>query len=128
MRNLILMSLLFVFSCSPKYIPFQNKYGNAGKSKKDLFVGIRYNESERKTVHCLRDFITGEDPGGTWEQVGVSPQNLTSLLIGDNPCFEWNDKACGLYELRYIVGSPCCRDTATINPLKCCANGYSSCN
>jgi len=107
--------ILFLSSCAT-----DKRFGNAGQDNCEMF--------STKAVHCLRDFLIGEDAGGTWQQIGTTPQDLSSLLIGDNPCFEWNDKACGQYEFRYIVGDACCRDTSVVRPLKCCMTGFSNCN
>ncbi len=105
--------LLLLSSCAA-----DKRFGNAGQSA----------EFKTSAIHCLRDFLTGEDAGGTWQQIGTTPQDLSALLVGDNPCFEWNDKACGQYEFRYIVGDDCCRDTSVVRPLKCCMTGISTCN
>jgi hypothetical protein len=105
--------IIFLSSCAS-----DKRFGNAGQSA----------EFKTSAIHCLRDFLTGEDAGGTWQQIGTTPQDLSALLVGDNPCFEWNDKACGQYEFRYIVGDDCCRDTSVVRPLKCCMTGFSTCN
>lgn len=83
---------------------------------------------KKQSIYCLRNWLTGEDEGGIWEQIGSTPQDLSSFLVGSGPCFEWDDKACGQYNLMYIVGDACCRDTAYVNPLKCCLIGTSICN
>ena len=103
----------------------ERKLSNAGTSNTAILCNGSY---KRLAVYCLRDFLTGEDAGGQWQQIGTTPQDLSGLLIGDNPCFEWSDKACGQYEFRYIVGDACCRDTAIVRPLKCCLTGLSNCN
>ena len=81
-----------------------------------------------RAIFCLRDMLTGEDSGGTWsvvtEPVGA---NLTPLLIGDNPCIQWSVQPCGQYELRYVVGDACCRDTSYVRPRKCCLEVAISC-
>ncbi len=117
MKNIIyILILILISSCTTN----KGWSGNAGKGSKGFKV---------KTQYCLRDFLTGEDSNGTW-QVRIEPDgsDLTPLLIGDNPCINFATLPCGQYELMYIVGDPCCRDTATIKPLKCCLNGgYSTC-
>lgn len=122
MRVIIFLSVFFLASCSMKI--FQEK-GNAGKLRK----GIKYEDIGGNAVYCLRDFLIGEDAGGYWQVVNQPiGEDLAPLLIGENPCIEWSDKECGLYSLRYIVGNPCCRDTAVVNPLKCCLIGISTCS
>ncbi len=99
-----------------------------------LFLGCNNKMLPKKTVEakavkCLRDFLDGEDSGGTWELVSEpAPSGISGLLVGDNPCIEWSNKPCGTYQLRYIVGDVCCRDTSYITPTKCCIVGTSSCN
>ena len=83
---------------------------------------------KKLSTHCLRDWITGEDAGGYWVQQGVTPQDISGLLVGESPCINWDSLACGKYTLMYIVGDQCCRDTATISPIKCCLTGISNCN
>lgn len=107
MRAIIYISLFFLIGCAT-----DRRMGNAGSDNCEMF--------RTKAVHCLRDFLTGEDAGGEWQQIGTTPQNLTSLLVGDNPCIEWDPLACGQYNLMYIVGDDCCKDTAYVNPFKCC--------
>jgi hypothetical protein len=116
--KIYILLILFVASCAPDTL--QNIRSNAGNAD-DCIV------FQRKAVHCLRNFLTGEDAGGTWQQVGTTPQDLSGLLIGENPCFEWSDKACGQYEFMYIVGDPCCYDTSYVRPLKCCLTIISNC-
>lgn len=118
MRRLIIYTVLIVsvWSCSKEAL----ERSNAGMDKCSVFKEL--------ATHCLRDWLIGEDAGGHWEQVGTSPEDISSELIGDNPCIEWSGKACGQYELMYIVGDTCCRDTAYVRPLKCCMTGSSSCN
>lgn len=77
-------------------------------------------------IYCLRDFLIGEDPGGTWSIVTIpegstlSPSNLT----GDNPCLNFNNFGCGSYTLQYKVFSTTCAgcaDSTQINLLlRCC--------
>lgn len=117
MRVAILIIFIGLVSCNREIV--QDK-ANAGDNE--------CTEFRKLATHCLRDWLTGEDAGGTWEQIGTSPHDISSLLIGDNPCIEWNDKTCGQYNLMYIVGDACCRDTAYVNPLKCCLVGSSNCN
>jgi hypothetical protein len=114
--------IIFLSSCRTD-IPYT---GNAGEAEENL--DLCEGKFSKRSVHCLRNFLIDEDGGGTWQQIDTTPQNIRSLLIGDNPCFEWDDKACGLYQLIYIVGDPCCYDTAFVNPLKCCLTGQSICN
>jgi len=82
----------------------------------------------QSSVHCLRDYIINEDAGGTWTQVGNTPQNIGGFLVGDNPCIEWGSLACGQYTLKYKVGAACCQDSVIISPIKCCLVGSSTCN
>jgi hypothetical protein len=119
MRIVILITMLALSSCGS--VKLFQKYGNAGK--------LGDEDVSAKAVYCLRDMLIGEDANGYW-QVLIQPvgENLAPLLTGDNPCIEWSNKACGQYQLRYIVGSPCCRDTAVVNPLKCCLTGISICS
>ena len=85
-------------------------------------------KNEDIAVRCLRDFITGEQNGGSFSQVS-GPQDLSSLLVGDNPCFEWNNKACGIYVFRYTVITQCCTDVSpNITVRKCCASVTITCN
>ena len=121
--NLSCFLLLFLSSCAA-----DKRFGNAGQTKERDLVCVGSKTYKTSAIHCLRDFLTGEDAGGTWQQIGTTPQDLSALLVGDNPCFEWNDKACGQYEFRYIVGDDCCRDTSVVRPLKCCMTGISTCN
>lgn len=72
--------------------------------------------------------LTAIDAGGYWVQQGVTPQDISGLLVGESPCINWDSLACGKYTLMYIVGDQCCRDTATISPIKCCLTGISNCN
>lgn len=117
MRYLILI-IIVLSSCSRDAVPDK---ANAGQDECAVF--------RKMATYCLRDWLTGEDAGGTWQQIGTAPQDISSLLVGDNPCIEWSDKACGQYNLMYIVGDACCRDTAYVNPYKCClAGGGTICN
>lgn len=123
MRIIILITMLVLSSCNS--VKLLQEKGNAGKLRK----GVKYEDVTGNAVYCLRDFLIGEDAGGYW-QVITQPvgEDLAPLLTGENPCIEWSDKECGLYSLRYIVGNPCCRDTAVVNPLKCCLIGISTCS
>lgn len=113
---------VFLTSCSIKLWKSDVWEGDAGKVRNGK--GVNQND-----VYCLRDFLIGEDSMGVWEVVSEPVgANLDTLLVGDNPCIEWGDKPCGLYQLRYIVGDSCCRDTAIIQPLKCCLTGISECS
>lgn len=117
MRIIIYISIIFLIGCaSDRQLPI----ANAGQNECATF--------RRMATYCLRDWLTGEDAGGNWQQIGTAPQDISNLLVGDNPCIEWSDKACGQYSLMYIVGDACCRDTAYVNPLKCCLTGISICN
>jgi hypothetical protein len=81
-----------------------------------------------RAIYCLRDMLVGEDPGGTWSVVTEPPTaNLTPLLTGDNPCIQWSVQPCGQYELRYIAGDACCRDTSYVRPRKCCLEVEITC-
>jgi hypothetical protein len=102
--------------------------GNAGTAIVNLICFDINSKYKAKAVYCLRDFLIGEDAGGEWQQLGIMPQNISSLLVGDNPCIEWSDKTCGQYDLMYIVGDGCCKDTAYVSPIKCCLVGQSNCN
>lgn len=113
MRIFIIYAILLMTACTRQAIPV----------KHELPIDFK-----RSATHCLRDWLIGEDAGGFWEQVGTSPQDVSAELVGDNPCIEWSGKACGQYELMYIVGDICCRDTAYVRPLKCCLTGSSQCN
>lgn len=115
-KRVILFAFLLV-SCSKDIVP---ERANAGLDQCATF--------RKMATYCLRDWLTGEDSGGTWEQIGTTPEDISNELIGENPCVSWDNKACGQYHLMYIVGDQCCRDTAFVNPLKCCLVGGSSCN
>lgn len=115
---LIFLLTLLLLSCSKDTY---DKIGNSGEAFDDC---IQYST---KAVRCLRDFLIGEDGGGTWAQIGTTPEDLSSLLVGENPCFEWSGRECGQYEFMYIVGDPCCYDTSYVRPLKCCLNIEISC-
>ena len=112
-----ILSIFIISSCAHEVV---RPTANAGQDECATF--------RRMATHCLRDWLTGEDAGGTWQQIEATPQDISGLLVGDNPCIEWSDKACGQYNLMYIVGDDCCRDTAYVNPLKCCLTGNSTCN
>lgn len=78
-------------------------------------------------VRCLRSMVVGGQNGGFWKQWG-GPQDMTALLVGDNPCWEWSTVACGQYTFRYYVQTPCCIDSTTIRPRKCCSSVVITCN
>lgn len=82
-----------------------------------------------KAIVCIRDWLDGEDPYGFWV-VKSEPNNsnLQPLLVGDEPCIDKDEFKCGVTQLMYIVGDPCCYDTAYVNPIKCCLAGISNCN
>jgi hypothetical protein len=95
-----------------------------------LLTGCVTNKRiESRAITCLRDMLINEDPGGTWSVV-LQPvgSNLQPLLTGDNPCIQFSNLPCGQYELRYIVGDICCRDTSIVRPLKCCLTASTICN
>ena len=117
MRLVFAILFLTLASCNRDLAPEKAK---AGQDECAVF--------KKMATHCLRDWLTGEDSGGTWQQIGTTPQNISSLLVCENPCIEWDPLACGQYNLMYIVGDACCRDTAYVNPLKCCLTGISNCN
>ncbi len=117
MRLIFAILIITLASCSRDITP---ERANAGIDDCAKF--------KRMATYCLGDWLTGEDAGGTWEQIGTTPEDISPLLVGDNPCIEWNPLACGQYNLMYIVGDACCRDTAYVNPLKCCLTGISNCN
>lgn len=117
MRIIAAILILTLASCNRDISP---ERANAGVDQCAQF--------KKMATYCLRDWLLGEDDGGTWEQIGTSPQDLSFLLDGENPCIEWDPLACGQYNLMYIVGDECCRDTAYVNPLKCCLIGISNCN
>lgn len=115
-----ILSIFFLYSCAKDTALKPDWDGEAGLEDCVTF--------KRMATHCLRDWLTGEDAGGDWE-VLTQPigAEIDTLLIGDNPCIEWSDQECGQYELMYIVGDECCRDTAIVRPLKCCLLASSSC-
>lgn len=123
MRLYILLFLLFI-SCQRDLSKEKVWIGNAGITK-NAQINCNPKSFKKSAVYCLRDWLTGEDAGGQWQQIGTAPQDITPLLVGDNPCIEWNPLPCGQYQLMYIVGDACCRDTAYVNPLKCgdCGGG-----
>jgi hypothetical protein len=128
MKSYIYILILFV-SCRSTEIKYTGDAGEAISETIKIDCGESKGKVSSLAIHCLRNFLVGEDGGGMWQQIGTTPQNLSALLIGENPCFEWSDKACGQYEFRYIVGDACCRDTSIVRPLKCCPMGAgSSCN
>lgn len=103
---LYILIILCFFSCENEEIQ-----GNAGSEKMVKSLA----------VYCLRDMLIGEDAGGHWEVLSQPmAANIDTLLIGDNPCIQWTPQPCGQYELMYIVGDTCCRDTSIVRPLKCC--------
>ncbi len=112
MKYILYTLILITIGCQT---PIDQEYGDAGS-----FPGNEQMASIR-AVYCLRDMLIGEDAGGHWE-VLTEPvtSDIDSLLIGDNPCIQWSDQECGQYELMYIVGDTCCRDTSIVRPLKCC--------
>jgi hypothetical protein len=121
MKLFLMIFIVLLFSCGRDVMPIT---GNAGES------GCNQEISYKKSaIYCLRDWLAGEDPGGYW-QVIMEPvgNNIGPLLVGDNPCIEWSDQGCGSYQLMYIVGDDCCRDTSIITPTKCCLSGFSNCN
>ena len=77
-------------------------------------------------VRCLRDYIQGESAGGVWTQVS-GPMGVDSLLVGQNPCFEWSGLACGVYQFKYKVVTVCCRDSVILKMRKCCATVSLTC-
>lgn len=103
--------LILINGCNDNMEPESPYYGNSGESE---FASIR-------AIYCLRDMLIGEDAGGHWEVIS-QPEDaeIDTLLTSDNPCIEWSSQPCGQYELMYIVGDTCCRDTAIVRPLKCC--------
>lgn len=115
---IIYILYIFIISCaSDRKLPI----ANAGQDECAIF--------KKMATYCLRDWLVGEDAGGTWYQIGTTPEDISGELIGDNPCIDWTNKACGPYPLMYVVGDACCRDTAYVNPLKCCPmTGNIICN
>ena len=73
-------------------------------------------------VHCLRDLITGEDTGGAWTIVTIPSGSILTNddLDTDNPCLEFGDYGCGLYQLKYTVTTDCCEDFVVIKIRKRC--------
>lgn len=116
-----ILMILAVASCNADLVVKDEWKGVAGVDECARF--------KKMATHCLRDWLIGEDSAGVWE-VLTQPvgAQIDTLLIGDNPCIEWNDQPCGQYELMYIVGDDCCRDTAVVRPLKCCLVANSSCD
>jgi len=128
MKKILYISLFLIISCNSNNDIWE---GNAGKLDNRSIYNFQHKNIafNKLNVYCLRDFLTGEDAGGTWEIVTEpAGSDMQPDLTGDNPCIDWTARPCGQYEINYIVGDDCCRDTAMIRPLKCCLEGSSSCN
>ena len=119
MKYLIIF-LLFLTSCAKEVVVKEVPYTGTPKT----VVDISTKQLGRRAVHCLRDFITGEDPAGTWTKVS-GPD--VPALTGDNPCFDWSSQGCGLYTFRYKIVTTCCSDSTDVNVLKCCLNPLINC-
>ena len=126
--RLSIFLILFLFSCS---VEIPEKY-NAGYEVSDD-IHVPNNLYQRSAVHCLRDFITGEDAGGSWKIVS---KPLGSILLQgdlsgtDNPCIDFANYGCGQYRLQYKVQAQCCADSTlvTINKRCCNVTASLSCN
>lgn len=123
MKYLILVLILFQGCVNLPYT------GNAGSGEDQEMYCDETKAFSTKVVHCLMSFVTGGDAGGTWV-VSIKPivSTIQVRLIGSNPCIEWANEACGRYRFFYIVGDPCCRDTAIVNIKKCCVTATVNCN
>ncbi len=84
------------------------------------------NNSNAKAVRCLGDLLVGEDAGGQWTAVSAPVGAVIPALVGDNPCV--NITTCGAYVFKYRLVNACCKDSVSINILKCCIIGTSTCN
>ncbi len=128
MKRYLYILMIFIISCTSEV----QEWGNAGKVNNDVIIRMQrktYGQFHSMNIYCLRDFLIGADAGGTWEVITQpAGEDISGQLVGDNPCIAWDTLACGQYELNYIVGDSCCRDTALVRPLKCCLDGSSSCN
>lgn len=110
-------------------IPDQTKYAGIQNTSEDLPYRSGFS---RAASRCLRDFITGEMAGGDWTLL-EKPTGSTltqEVLIGDNPCIDFDVVGCGLYRFKYRIGDICCLDSTTIRINKRCCNitGTIICN
>lgn len=122
-----LFLLLFLIGCTYK-IPYT---GNSGTSTKQMYAEECGSPGEFKVmnIRCLYTrYITGGDPGGRWIVV-IKPNGSTidQRLIGSDPCINFANEACGKYRFNYIVGDPCCYDTAIVNVTRCCVTASVNC-
>jgi len=115
MRKFLYLSIFILISCAtdPKPLtPMQ------GIDHKETVVDFKST-----ATHCLRDLITGEDSGGTWTIVSIPSGSILTNgdLTTDNPCIDFGDYGCGLYQLKYTVITDCCEDFVVIKiRKKCC--------
>lgn len=83
--------------------------------------------SRKNATHCLRDFIVGEDDGGTWTIISA-PSGFNPNLAGDNPCLDFSVSPSGSYTLRYTVTTACCSAYTDVFLIKCGLSASSICN
>lgn len=65
------------------------------------------------SVCLLTDLNPSADPGGSWSFIS-GPSDLTSLLIGDDPCIDFNSLPAGTYVVEYGGGTGTCASATQI--------------
>jgi hypothetical protein len=129
MKIFNILLVLFLASCA---IEPPQKIVDAGTPRSDD-MHVPNNQYRAMAVHCLRDFLTGEDAGGAWT---IVEKPIGSILVQgdldgtDNPCVDFADYGCGIYIIQYKVTQPCCVDSSRVRLNKRCCNvtGTLSCN
>lgn len=121
-----LILVFFIMSCSIDK-PLEQRPMDNVEVQEEVVINFRV-----LAASCLRDLLVGEDAGGVWT-IHTKPGGsilLDTDLSGDNPCIEFGDFGCGIYELKYTVTTDCCEDFVIIRVRKKCCEvvGVISCS
>jgi hypothetical protein len=120
-----ILLILLLSSCA---IEPPEKLINAGVERSEN-IHVQNSQYRALAVHCMRDFLVGEDAGGDWSIVEkpVGSILVQSDLDGtDNPCIDFADYGCGIYRLKYKVQNTCCKDSSIVRINKRCCNVTAS--
>ncbi len=126
MKHIYKIFIIFLFSSFAVEPP--EKLVNAGVERSEN-IHVPNDQYRSLAIHCMRDFLVGEDAGGTWKLINKPSGSilLQSDLDGtDNPCIDFSNYGCGVYRVQYKVVAPCCRDSVAFNINKRCCNVTST--
>jgi len=125
MRVVIFALILFMIGCASD---LPKSTIDSGQERSEN-LHVQNDQYRAMAVHCLRDFLVGEDSGGSWT---IVEKPLGSILIqddiddSDNPCIDFANYGCGLYRLQYKVIDLCCKDSTIVRINKRCCNVTAS--